>query len=144
MNNQQNPECRDTFIKVVKTGENHPSRIVADRVDTPLDLSWEHDRRYDARDDVIKTWRWINHDTARVYDGWCLLYKPPRDVYPESVLGKLKQLCVTPDTAFENVLGGRIKVADLIDLIESQEQRVKELEARLKELRAIEKFLPDN
>ena len=102
MNNRTNPACRTAFIaeKTRQTGQ-------------VRGLEWKPDNPCRGPED----WDWECDQTDYEYRGFCLLYKPPRDVDPETLLGKLKAIVAPTKLA-----------ADARDLIESQAERMKELE----------------
>ncbi len=73
-------------------------------------------------------------DYESAFLGFCLLWKPPCDVAPESVLGKLKQLVSTGHSdlgTFSGFVGFRsvCEIRDLIAVIETLQQKVESLEA---------------
>lgn len=108
----QNPKCRDAFIAAMEASGGH------------YDLSW-----YSLVIDANSTdWRWSDGVTEQIYrDGFCLAYKPPRDVDPETVLGRLRRLL---DAGVDYILDVRdprnidivVSVPKVIDLIESLQQ----------------------
>ena len=113
---EQSPESRDAFIASMKAhGEG-------------IDLEW-----HVIPTAVIDIWLFDCLKTRNRYEGFCLLYKPPNDVDPTSLLGKLKAIpredidglsCKPPNR--ERIW---FNIDDFIDLIETLQQRVADLEA---------------
>lgn len=108
--NQTNPKCRDAFIEAME----------ADGGDYDLDYRGMSD------DGPL----WGDFRVVEAYRVWCLIWQPPRDVDPETLLGKLKeQAACDEQNGAELYIGVReVSLADLIDLIESQQRRIEELE----------------
>ena len=106
--NAQDPACREAFIAAME------------ELNGNFDLEW-----VEYGDDGPS---WVDCNTADAFIGFCLAYHPPRDVDPETVLGKLKKLrsqgcrgCGSCD---------QVPIDDLIDLIESlQRERDEAAEA---------------
>lgn len=121
----QDPRCRDDFIEAME----------ADDTGKEYNLTW-YPLLSDAKGncDDPTSWEWDDGMTEEVYRrGWCLLWQPPRDVDPESVLGIL--VAIRDDAVCGGIVanpmmrGSDIYAADIINLIESQQRQIEGLEA---------------
>lgn len=107
--NKQDPCCRDAFIAAMEASE----------INAPLDFV--------EGDNYPSGWMFKSVNVVTAYKVWCLLWHPPRDADPESVLGKLHD-DVKNGIGTIAVLVSMDDAAAIIHLIESQAARIEELD----------------
>lgn len=108
MNNQTDPACRDDFIAAMEV-KGHD-----------LDLTWQEG-------DDEGPW-WDDAHTNDAFNGFCAAWQPPRDVDPESVLGKLHEMARhTSKLPLPRTIEDGVSVMDIIDTIESLQRKAESL-----------------
>ena len=111
MSNRTDPACRGAFIAAMEAKGGYY-------------LDWY------AHGAELECWIFDSEVTMAAYDGFCLLWQPPRDVDPETVLGKLHAIqdagpCTVTDA--EATTGIYINIQPIIETIESLQRKRDEM-----------------
>lgn len=112
MPNRTDTRCRDTFIAAIRKAE------------PMLDLSY--DECCEPGSERFVTWEWRSDRLDLAWFAFCAAYKPPSDVDPETVLGKLTSIRDRHGESAVLIAINGATLPEIIEVIETLQKTAKE------------------